>query len=51
MNSLYNMRKFFVNGLKSFKINYARSQTTNTTVNKSNIEVAKNPTNMRKNIF
>lgn len=49
MNSLTNMRKFFINGLKNFKINYSRSQTVTNTNNKTNIQVSHNPTNMRKN--
>ncbi len=48
MNSLYNMRKFFINGLKNFKMNYSRSQIVNNTNNKANIQEIKNPTNMRK---
>ena len=49
MNSLNNMRKFFINGLKNFKMNYSRSQTVTNTNNKANIQVTPNPTNMRKN--
>lgn len=48
MNSLYNMRKFFINGLKNFKTNYSRSQAPSTTNSKSNIQVVNNPTNKRK---
>jgi hypothetical protein len=50
MNSLNNMRKFFINGLKNFKMNYSRSQTVANTNNKANVQVTSNPTNMRKNI-
>jgi|LakMenEpi03Aug12_release.lakeMendotaPanAssembly.Ray.scaffolds.fasta_scaffold4486397_1 hypothetical protein len=49
MNSFNNMRKFFINGLKNLKMNYARAQTSSTINNKANIDVVKNPTNMRKN--
>ena len=48
MNSLNNMRKFFINGLKNLKTNYSRSQTVNTSNNKANIQVANNPSNKRK---